>query len=229
MADPRHADETPRVPGPHDRPRRPSRCRWSRPSTAWPSASAPPCCRGATSCSCRREARFRVPFVSLGVTTEAGSSATLPAVMGPQAAARFVLTGEWLVGRRAPLATGLVVAGRARRRAASTTAQALAAPARRPAARRRCAPPPGCCAPGAPRRGWRPSSGSTSSSPGSPAAPRTSPPSRRSSRAELGRRQGGRSEPEGELADDHGACRRRRRRRWRRGGPRPAPAASTGA
>lgn len=41
-------------------------------------------------------ARFKVPFVSLGVTTEAASSVTLPTVMGPQAAARFVLTGEWL-------------------------------------------------------------------------------------------------------------------------------------
>ena len=42
------------------------------------------------------DARFRVPFVPLGVTTEAGSSVTLPAVMGAQAAAQFVLTGEWL-------------------------------------------------------------------------------------------------------------------------------------
>ena len=41
-------------------------------------------------------ARMKVPFLSLGVTTEAGSSASLPAVMGPQAAARFVLTGEWM-------------------------------------------------------------------------------------------------------------------------------------
>ena len=42
------------------------------------------------------DARFRVPFVGLGVTTEAGSSVTLPSVMGAQAAARFVLTGDWL-------------------------------------------------------------------------------------------------------------------------------------
>jgi enoyl-CoA hydratase/carnithine racemase len=42
------------------------------------------------------EARMKVPFLSLGVTTEAGSSASLPALMGPQAAARFVLTGEWM-------------------------------------------------------------------------------------------------------------------------------------
>jgi len=42
------------------------------------------------------EARLKVPFLALGVTTEAGSSASLPAVMGPQTAARFVLTGEWM-------------------------------------------------------------------------------------------------------------------------------------
>jgi enoyl-CoA hydratase/carnithine racemase len=42
------------------------------------------------------QARFRAPFVGLGVTTEAGSSVTLPTVMGRQAAAHFVLTGEWL-------------------------------------------------------------------------------------------------------------------------------------
>jgi enoyl-CoA hydratase/carnithine racemase len=42
------------------------------------------------------DARMKVPFLSLGVTTEAGSSASLPAVMGPQTAARFVLTGEWM-------------------------------------------------------------------------------------------------------------------------------------
>lgn len=54
-----------------------------------------------------RSARFRVPFVSLGVTTEAASSVTLPAVMGPQAAARFVLTGDWLSAGEAA-SSGLV-------------------------------------------------------------------------------------------------------------------------
>jgi enoyl-CoA hydratase/carnithine racemase len=54
------------------------------------------------------EARFRVPFVPLGVTTEAGSSVTLPAVMGAQAAARFVLTGDWLTAEDA-VASGLAI------------------------------------------------------------------------------------------------------------------------
>ncbi len=52
-------------------------------------------------------ARFRTPFVGLGVTTEAGSSVTLSTVMGRQAAAHFVLTGEWLSAEDA-LASGLV-------------------------------------------------------------------------------------------------------------------------
>jgi enoyl-CoA hydratase/carnithine racemase len=51
-------------------------------------------------------ARLRVPFVSLGVTTEAASSVTLPEVMGAQAAAHFVLTGDWLSASDA-VATGL--------------------------------------------------------------------------------------------------------------------------
>jgi len=54
-------------------------------------------------------ARFRVPFVALGVTTEAGSSVTLAAVMGAQAAARFVLTGDWMSAADAA-ANGLVSA-----------------------------------------------------------------------------------------------------------------------
>jgi enoyl-CoA hydratase/carnithine racemase len=52
-------------------------------------------------------ARFRVPFVSLGVTCEAGSSVALADVMGPQAAAEFVLTGRWL-GAEEAVAAGLV-------------------------------------------------------------------------------------------------------------------------
>jgi enoyl-CoA hydratase/carnithine racemase len=54
-------------------------------------------------------ARFRVPFVSLGVTTEAASSVTLAALMGAQEAARFVLTGDWLSAEDAA-ACGLVSA-----------------------------------------------------------------------------------------------------------------------
>lgn len=52
-------------------------------------------------------ARFRVPFVALGVTTEAASSVTLPAVLGTERAARFVLTGEWLTATEA-CSAGLV-------------------------------------------------------------------------------------------------------------------------
>lgn len=54
-----------------------------------------------------QSARFRVPFVSLGVTAEAGSSVTLAATMGMRAAARFVLTGDWLSAEEAA-ACGLV-------------------------------------------------------------------------------------------------------------------------
>jgi enoyl-CoA hydratase/carnithine racemase len=53
------------------------------------------------------DARFRTPFIGLGLTTEAGSSVTLAAVMGPQAAAHFVLTGGWLSADEAH-DTGLV-------------------------------------------------------------------------------------------------------------------------
>ena len=59
------------------------------------------------------EARCKVPFLELGVTTEAGSSASLPDVMGPQAAALFVLTGDWMAAPemvRCGLATTLVPA-----------------------------------------------------------------------------------------------------------------------
>jgi enoyl-CoA hydratase/carnithine racemase len=41
-------------------------------------------------------ARMRAPFVPLGVTSEAASSATFPAVMGWQRASRILLTGAWV-------------------------------------------------------------------------------------------------------------------------------------
>src|SRR5690606_11169811 len=42
------------------------------------------------------EARFKAPFLELGVTTEAGASVALADVMGPQAAARHPLTCDWM-------------------------------------------------------------------------------------------------------------------------------------
>ena len=41
-------------------------------------------------------ARLKVPFVTLGVTTEAAGSLLLPQRMGWQAAARFIFTADWL-------------------------------------------------------------------------------------------------------------------------------------
>jgi enoyl-CoA hydratase/carnithine racemase len=52
------------------------------------------------------DARLKVPFVALGVTTEAGSSLLLPQRMGWQAAARFIFTGDWLSAAEA-VASGL--------------------------------------------------------------------------------------------------------------------------
>jgi enoyl-CoA hydratase/carnithine racemase len=51
-------------------------------------------------------ARFRLPFASLGVVPEAGSTFTLPAVMGWQAAAHAFFTAEWFDAPRA-LESGL--------------------------------------------------------------------------------------------------------------------------
>jgi enoyl-CoA hydratase/carnithine racemase len=51
-------------------------------------------------------ARFRLPFASLGVVPEAGSTFTLPAVMGWQAAAHAFFTAEWFDAPQA-LETGL--------------------------------------------------------------------------------------------------------------------------
>jgi enoyl-CoA hydratase/carnithine racemase len=41
-------------------------------------------------------ARFKLPFVSLGLIPEAASSLLLPATIGPQAAAYYLLTGDWM-------------------------------------------------------------------------------------------------------------------------------------
>ena len=41
-------------------------------------------------------ARFRFPFVALGVTTEGGVSSLLPRLIGDQAAARVLLTAGWV-------------------------------------------------------------------------------------------------------------------------------------
>jgi enoyl-CoA hydratase/carnithine racemase len=41
-------------------------------------------------------ARFRAPFVGLGVTTEAAASVALPRILGDQVATWHLLSGEWL-------------------------------------------------------------------------------------------------------------------------------------
>ena len=41
-------------------------------------------------------ARFKLPFAALGLAPEAASSLLLPAAIGPQAAAYYLLTGDWI-------------------------------------------------------------------------------------------------------------------------------------
>lgn len=60
-------------------------------------------------------ARFKLPFVALGLAPEAGSSLLLPAAIGPQAAAYYLLTGEWMDAEEA------VARGLAWKRCASET------------------------------------------------------------------------------------------------------------
>jgi enoyl-CoA hydratase/carnithine racemase len=52
-------------------------------------------------------ARFKLPFVTLGLAPEAASSLLLPATIGPQAANYFLLTGDWIDAETA-VARGLV-------------------------------------------------------------------------------------------------------------------------
>jgi enoyl-CoA hydratase/carnithine racemase len=47
------------------------------------------------------DARLRLPFVPLGVVPEAGSSFTIPMIVGRQQASYLLLTGEWLDGEGA--------------------------------------------------------------------------------------------------------------------------------
>jgi enoyl-CoA hydratase/carnithine racemase len=54
-------------------------------------------------------ARLKVPFMTLGVTTEAAGSLLLPQRMGWQAAARFIFTADWLSAEEA-VACGLAYA-----------------------------------------------------------------------------------------------------------------------
>ena len=51
-------------------------------------------------------ARLKVPFVTLGVTTEAAGSLLLPQRMGWQAAAHFIFTADWMSAEEA-VACGL--------------------------------------------------------------------------------------------------------------------------
>jgi len=54
-----------------------------------------------------QSARFRMPFVSLGLSPEAGASYTMPARMGVQNAAHALFTGDWISAEEAA-ASGLV-------------------------------------------------------------------------------------------------------------------------
>jgi enoyl-CoA hydratase/carnithine racemase len=53
-------------------------------------------------------ARFKLPFVALGLVPEAASSLLLPLMMGPQVAAKHLLTGDWMSAEEA-VAHGLAL------------------------------------------------------------------------------------------------------------------------
>lgn len=82
------------------------------------------------------DARFRLPFVPLGVVPEMGSSATMPLVLGRQQATYLLLSGAWMDAAQA-LDAGLVLRtvppDRLRAEAAELAAELAAGP--RPALR----------------------------------------------------------------------------------------------
>ena len=49
----------------------------------------------ADACFMAESARLRCPFSTLGLTAEGASTYTFPRIMGPQAAARFLMGAEW--------------------------------------------------------------------------------------------------------------------------------------
>ncbi len=55
-----------------------------------------------------QDARLRAPFVSLGVTAEAGSTLLLPSTIGWQAAAQLLYTADWITAAQA-VALGLAL------------------------------------------------------------------------------------------------------------------------
>lgn len=78
------------------------------------------------------DARFKLPFAGIGLCPEAGSTVTLPAAMGPQAAAHALFTGGWVSAADA-VAAGLVwrtaEPDRLRAEALAVCAEIAAAPA----------------------------------------------------------------------------------------------------
>ena len=135
-------------------------------------------------------ARLKVPFVTLGVTTEAAGSLLLPQRMGWQAAAHFIFTADWMSAEEA-VACGLAwkvsapgVAARrhdggrpqdrrhARRLAADDQAPHGRRPTRRRPRRPRSARTPSSSAWSAPKRTKPPSPSSSAD----PARPRTPAP-----------------------------------------------------
>jgi enoyl-CoA hydratase/carnithine racemase len=127
-------------------------------------------------------ARLKAPFVSLGVSAEAGSSFLLPATIGAAATAKLFYTGDWLEAPEAVacgLAQALVPDAELQAAANALAAKIAAMPvAALGPTRNSCWPP--ASTPSAP-----PGRARTKPSPASSAAPptaRPSPPSRRNGR-----------------------------------------------